>query len=632
MIEKARTSPPADRGAKVEFQTGSFDCPHCKQPHPAFVLRCPETGEHVDRAFKMKGLLLDGKYRVGRLIAKGGMGVVYEGTHERLDRRVAIKFLLSEYHASAQVLTRFQNEARLAASVGHRNIVEILDMGEADDGMHFMVMEFLDGRDLGEILDESVRLAPHVAVDLSIQVLSALKAVHEQGIIHRDLKPENVFVGAEPGAGLSVKILDFGISRLGREDYKNLNLTRTGAVFGTPGYMAPEQARGSKHIDRRTDLYAVGVILYEMLTGALPFDAENYNEMIIAITTEPPVHVGRHGVALPEGLMHVVMRAISREPDRRFRSAAEFFEALRPYRSAEAYAPEAEASPQPRAMLDWSEAAGAGRPAGRAALPSSDSAFIRDPSAPQAGQRGISLLEPPSPWRHRSPTPDSVGGQDLVITVDPAVHRGDTPYPVPGQGAWHEHGRPDASPSLASYPPDTSISLNGWVGPVSLPPPPPRRLRVPRWLLVSAAAVLLLASSSILTLVMLRTRGLEERVSAVQAADAGPAFNIDQQPAGPAVWDVTLVDLPEAAEVFVDDALHPERPLAVARDRGTITLRILCDGFEPWEQEIAVHADMQIAADLIPAADPVHKKKKKKSKKSRAADRPKIDKSYPGLM
>ncbi|MBW2260720.1 MAG: protein kinase [Deltaproteobacteria bacterium] len=629
MIEKAHTKTPADGKAGEQFATGSFDCPHCKKVHPAFVSRCTETGEHVDRAFKMKGALLDGKYRVDRMIAKGGMGVVYEGTHERLDRKVAIKFLLSEYHASKQMLTRFQNEARLAASVGHRNIVEILDMGETEDSMHFMIMEYLDGRDLGEILDESVRLTPHVAVDLVIQILSALKAVHEQGIIHRDLKPENVFVGAEPGTGLSVKILDFGISRLGREDYANLNLTRTGAVFGTPGYMAPEQARGSKHIDRRTDLYACGVMLYEMLTGSLPFNVENYNEMIIAITTEMPIHVGRHGISLPDGLMHVVMRAISREPD----SAAEFFEALRPFRSPEAYASEPATTQRPRAMLDWSGAAGSGRPAGRAALPSNDSAFIRDSSLDQIAPRGVSLLETPSAGRHRSPTPDSVGHQDLVITIDPCVERGNTPYPVPGAGAWHEHGRTGAGRSLFSVPPDTSISLDGWEGPVSAPPPRPRRLPVPRWLLVASAALLLLAASGALTLVLIKARGLEQRVSAVQAADAGPVQAVEPEPAVPEAWSVVLEDLPDAAEVYVDGALHPERPLAVARTRGASTLRILCEGFEPWEREIAIHADMELVPDLIPAADPVHKsKKKKKSKKTRAQKRPKIDKSYPGLI
>jgi len=624
MIEKARTSPPVEKEAKIEFATGSFDCPHCNQPHPAFVSRCPETGEHVDRAFKMKGMVVDGKYRVDRFIAKGGMGVVYEGVHERLDRKVAIKFLLGEYHASKQVLTRFQNEARLAASVGHSNIVEILDMGETEDSMHYMVMEYLDGRDLGEILDDSVRLTPHVAVDLSIQVLSALEAVHEQGIIHRDLKPENVFVGAEPGSGLSVKILDFGISRLGREEYQNLNLTRTGAVFGTPGYMAPEQARGSKHIDRRTDLYAVGVMLYEMLTGALPFDAENYNEMIIAITTEPPVHVGRHGVSLPDGLMRVVMRSISRDPDGRFRSAAEFLEVLRPFRTAEAYRSEPASAPQPRAMADWSGVAGAGVPSGRAALPATDVPPLPEPVALR---------------RHRSPTPDSVGNQDLVITLDPAVLGGDTPYPVPGLGGWHEHGRMDAGPagpepSLPSYPPDTSISLSGWVGPVSVPPPVPRRFPVPRWVLVSTAAVLLLSVSAILTLVVIKARGLEERVSAVHAADAGPEREVEPEPAGPVPWNVALSGVPDEAEVYVDDTLHVERPLIVAPGQGTSTLRIQCVGFEPWERTIALDGDMELFPDLIPAADPVHKSKtkKKKSRKSREDERPRIDKSYPGLM
>ena len=193
------------------------------------------------------------------------------------------------------------------------------------------------------------------------------------------------------------------------------------------------------------------------------------------------------------------------------------------------------------------------------------------------------------------------------------------PQEVPGQ-------------TLPSYPPDTSISLNGWVGPVSVPPPTPRRLSVPRWLLVASAAVLLLAASGTLTLVLIRTRGLEERIGAVQAADAGPSFKIDPESPASAVHHVALGGLPEEVEVYLDDTLHLERPLVVPGDEAARTLRILAEGFEPWEQVISVQEDILITPDLIPASDPVHKIRKKKSKKSRGKDRPRIDKSYPGLM
>jgi serine/threonine-protein kinase len=286
----------------------------------------------VDRAFKMQGDLLDGRYRVGRMIMSGGMAVVYEGVQENLDRRIAIKFLRADDQKEHQPIHRFQNEAMLAASIGHTNIVDVFDMGETDEDIHYIVMEYLNGQDLGDLLAENERLPAGEAVALTLQMLAALRAVHAEGIIHRDLKPENVFVVSGREDEKTVKVLDFGISTLART---SISLTMSGTVFGSPGYISPEQARGAKDVDNRADLYSAGVILYELLTGHLPFDAEGYNDMLIALTTEEPVHVSKRGVGLDVGLQEIVMRAIRRDRNERFQSADEMLEAIRPYTSAD---------------------------------------------------------------------------------------------------------------------------------------------------------------------------------------------------------------------------------------------------------------------------------------------------------
>ncbi len=344
-----------DKGSDgASFQTGSFDCPHCGKAHPKFVQRCPETGLHVDRVYKMSGEILEGKYEIGRLLGMGGMGVVYEATNLRIGRKLAIKFLNPQAMAAPHMVARFQNEARIAASVGHRNIVDIIDLGETPTGVHYIVMEHLDGRDLGEILDTTRVLPVSRSVDFAVQILSALRAVHEQGIVHRDLKPENVCITGKQGQPLSVKLVDFGVSRLTGENVASVGLTRTGAVLGTPRYMAPEQARGRKEVDRRADIYAVGVMLYRMLTGTLPFEAKGYNDIIIAITTQEPADIRTQGVKLPDGLCKAVMKSIERDPDARFPSALEFFQAIRPYRSWTEGDAETSDLPAPEPTLDWS--------------------------------------------------------------------------------------------------------------------------------------------------------------------------------------------------------------------------------------------------------------------------------------
>jgi len=271
--------------------------------------------------------VIDGKYRIVRLIGEGGMGAVYEGLHTLIHRRVAIKVLHAGVVERAEAAMRFEREAQAAGRIGSPHIVEVLDLGSLPSGARYMVMEFLEGESLGSRLERGV-LSPIDLYPIAAQLLDGLTAAHGTGIVHRDLKPDNVYLQQRP-SGDFVKLLDFGISKFGvLNDDSGLSMTRTGAVMGTPFYMAPEQARGSKQVDHRADLYAVGVILYECLTGQVPFRASSFNELMFKIALEDPRPIRSLAPHVDEGLAAIVTKAMSREPAQRFGTAVELRQAL----------------------------------------------------------------------------------------------------------------------------------------------------------------------------------------------------------------------------------------------------------------------------------------------------------------
>ncbi len=302
-------------------------CPHCTGAHSADALFCPTTGKAISVSRIQEGTLVDDKYRIIRRVASGGMGAVYEVLHERIGRRMAMKFILPELAANAEVSQRFEIEARAASAIGHENIVEITDMGTTGDGLPFLVMEYLEGIDLAELL-ERFEVGVARTVHIVEQVLAALEAAHEQRIIHRDLKPENIFLiqrGDDPDF---VKLLDFGISKFAGGEEAKLHLTSTGLILGTPYYMSPEQARGERDIDQRSDLFSVGVILYQLLTGERPFAAENLNQLLYQITSGRITSPRELNPEIPEPLERVVRKALAHEADHRFQDAASFRSAL----------------------------------------------------------------------------------------------------------------------------------------------------------------------------------------------------------------------------------------------------------------------------------------------------------------
>ena len=284
-------------------------------PDPAASRLTPDPARpsRTGLAAPLLGALLAGRFRVTGVIAQGGMGVVYEGVHVSVGRPVAIKVLHPRYAQDPAAHARFQHEASVAGSFGHPNIVEVFDLGALDDGVPFMVMERLVGETVTRRLQRERPLSLHLAVDIARQTLNALVASHARGILHRDLKPDNLFLVERAGGRPRVKVLDFGVSKALYGHAGGAKLTRAGYVMGTPAYMSPEQARGEADLDARADLYALGMILYETLTGRLPFVARSPLALLAEIQKSAPTRPRTLRAEIPDGLDALVMQCIARD-------------------------------------------------------------------------------------------------------------------------------------------------------------------------------------------------------------------------------------------------------------------------------------------------------------------------------
>jgi eukaryotic-like serine/threonine-protein kinase len=256
------------------------------------------------------------------------MGAVYLGLHQIIGKKVAVKFLHRDLAQSQEVVARFYREAQAAAEIGHRSIIDVMDVGVSPDGEPFIVMEYLEGESLASLLERQGPLDLGAACGIMESVLLGLAVAHEKGIVHRDLKPDNIFLNARVGEPPAVKLIDFGISKITREGTSS-KLTQTGSLLGTPAYMSPEQARGESEVDHRTDLYSIGVVLYEMLTGKLPFEGENYNQLIVKVLTRQPTPPRQANPAFPREAEELVLRALAKNREERFQSALEMLEALK---------------------------------------------------------------------------------------------------------------------------------------------------------------------------------------------------------------------------------------------------------------------------------------------------------------
>lgn len=318
-------------------------CPACRTDYGGGELFCPVDATRlvttseisigaVDPDDPLVGTVLAGRYVVERRIGEGGMGLVYQGVHRDIDKRVAVKVLRDDLSRRPEVVARFRQEAKSASRIGHENIVDIFDFGETVRGASYFVMEFLEGEDLGNLLGREVTVEASRASAIVVQCCQALSAAHQKGIIHRDMKPENIFLTKRDGVGDFVKIVDFGIAKMSdieTDGAPGRKLTKTGMIFGTPEYMSPEQAAG-KDLDHRVDVYALGVILYECLAGRVPFEGDTFMGVLTQhlFAELPPIKTVNPQASVSTELELVIRKALAKDPDDRYQDTDELAEAL----------------------------------------------------------------------------------------------------------------------------------------------------------------------------------------------------------------------------------------------------------------------------------------------------------------
>ncbi|MBK8173287.1 MAG: serine/threonine protein kinase [Sandaracinaceae bacterium] len=319
-------------------------CPLCKTEYPGGEVFCPLDGARLTSPSiansllkqpgedPLVGIVLHERYKILRRIGEGGMGIVYEATHVVIEKKVALKVLRDDFSSRPEVVERFRQEAKSASRIGHEHIVDISDFGETPSGASYFVMEMLVGEDLADLLAREGTLAPRRAAHILIQCCKALGAAHSKGIVHRDMKPENIFLITREDQADFVKIVDFGIAKMSDIETAGApgrKLTKTGMIFGTPEYMSPEQAAG-KALDHRVDIYAMGVILYELLTGRVPFVGDTFMGVLTQHMFEepPPLRTVNAHVACPPELEAVIFKALSKDAAARFQSMDEMARAI----------------------------------------------------------------------------------------------------------------------------------------------------------------------------------------------------------------------------------------------------------------------------------------------------------------
>jgi eukaryotic-like serine/threonine-protein kinase len=283
-----------------------------------------------------EGDVLAGKYRVERILGVGGMGVVVAAHHLQLDEKVALKFLLPDAVLQPEAVARFDREARAAVKIKSDHVARVTDVGKLESGSPYMVMEYLEGDDLSGWLEKNGPLPIEQAVDFVLQACEAIAEAHSIGIVHRDLKPANLFCIRRPNGQLSIKVLDFGISKLGGAAEK-LQMTRTSTLVGSPFYMSPEQMQTAKGVDSRTDIWSLGIILFELLTGRVPFDSPTVTDLAIRVATEPPPPVTSLRGDVPPGLEKAILTCLEKPRERRYQDVGELALAIAPFGSRHAH-------------------------------------------------------------------------------------------------------------------------------------------------------------------------------------------------------------------------------------------------------------------------------------------------------
>ncbi len=431
-------------------------CGKCHRDVPEGALFCslcgaavkPDTGE--SEADPLIGTTIAGKYFVHQLLGRGGMGDVYKATHLTLDRPVVLKLLKKSLLSDPSLVQRFHREARAASRLNHANSITIIDFGQADDGTLFMAMEYLAGRPLSAAIAEEWPLSEARVVHIGAQILAALAEAHALGVIHRDLKPANVMLEPRRDDPDFVKVLDFGIAKLNDPGAGAPQLTQAGLVCGTPGYMSPEQVRGEE-LDPRSDLYAVGVLLYELITGLQPFEADTMMGLMTkALVEEPPsMAVRRAGISVSPDLEALVMQALAKDRNARPAGAEQMRAALLACNVAREDGARATPAGMPRSTVVFDPSKLPSTPAGWAAtpagpkprprpspspLPSEGPDFVAQAAAAVRSLPGVAVApRPPTP---RTPAPRTPAPRTRAPrTPAPRISSGAPRTPAPARGS-----------------------------------------------------------------------------------------------------------------------------------------------------------------------------------------------------
>ena len=323
---------PSDPGLREVIEhigrtVGSRDPEQSMEIPPPQKIEAAEDDEEGEAKDPYIGTTFDHRYKIEELLGEGGMGFVYRARHKVIDKKIAVKVLRADLARDTEITDRFRQEARAASSIGNPHIIDISDFGDLPDGSTYFVMEFLDGKSLASLIDSKIHLPIDRICHIAAQIADGLAAAHQGGIVHRDLKPDNIFLIVRGADKDFVKILDFGIAKVTNDGANKL--TKAGAVFGTPHYMSPEQAAGAT-IDHRTDIYSLGVIMYEMTSGQLPFNADNFMGILTQHMYKAPVPIralvpvpDRPAVECPPTLEAVILKCMSKKPEQRYQSMDE---------------------------------------------------------------------------------------------------------------------------------------------------------------------------------------------------------------------------------------------------------------------------------------------------------------------
>jgi serine/threonine-protein kinase len=418
------------------------------------------------------GSVLGGKYLVEGILGQGGMGIVVAARHIELDQRVAIKCLLAHAQAVPEIVERFTREARAAAKIHGEHVARVIDVGRFDDGTPFMVMEHLKGRDLADELANKGSLPVTEAVRYLLETCEALVQAHALRIVHRDLKPSNLFLAEQPGRRAIVKVLDFGISKV--IDPSGGALTKTASVMGTPYYMSPEQLLSSKSVDERSDIWALGIILYELLVGRPPFMAETAPEVVAQVLQNAPAPITELRPDVPPGLAEVIARCMRSKVNERFANVAELAHALVPFAARE----DRESALAIARVLGVTGGEGSMDPAMGAHAPTVASVRSTPPSAggvaPAGTAHNLTFSAADTPPGARKPVGAILAGVGVLAAIA-----------VAGAVALHHPNAPPAAAAVGAAPDNalsaqTAAGLPSAAAPVGLAPvDPPASLPAP---------------------------------------------------------------------------------------------------------------------------------------------------------